>query len=149
MQFKEEQYAITYYHLDYENTQDGRFVMESETGMELTGINSGVVCLQYNWSRKILRTDNNKAVVSQIARTHIKFNSELSDGLVGEILDILKKHEEQNLEFIRNNSFAVFESFPNVYYSSFLDENVIPIEERKADLTRWLKTKIQELSPDH
>lgn len=91
MQYKEEQYAVTYYHLDYENTQDGRLFMESETGMEISKENNRLFCLQYNWTRRILRTDNKKAVVFQKARIYIKFCYEVSDGLVNEILDILKK----------------------------------------------------------
>ncbi|OCA77152.1 hypothetical protein BBI01_01430 [Chryseobacterium artocarpi] len=149
MECKKEEYAITYFHFDYENTLDGSFLMASKTNMELTGVSSTLVRFRYNWSRKILRTDNNKPVVFQKSRTYLEFGFEISDALINEILDLLKKHEEQNLEFIRTNSFGVFETFPNVFYSSFLDENVIPYEEKKANLTLWLKTKIQDLCSDH
>ena len=52
-------YVIIDYHLDYKNCNGGRFVMESETDMELIKVSESVVCLQFKWSRRILRTDNN------------------------------------------------------------------------------------------
>lgn len=95
MQCTDEKYAITYFHFDYENTQDGSFVMASKTNMELIGVNSTVVRLQYNWSRKILRTENNKPIVFQKSRTYIKFGFEISDALINEIFDVLKNMKKK------------------------------------------------------
>ncbi|MDM1296457.1 hypothetical protein HX021_19405 [Sphingobacterium sp. N143] len=138
-------YVIIDYHLDYKNCKGGRFVMESETDIELIKVSESVVCLQFKWSRRILRTDNHNIVTSLESLSHIEFGLTINELLISDIYSVLKNHEERNLTFIKSNSFDIFDNFQHVYYSSFLDENSIPIEERKQDMATWLETKIQEL----
>lgn len=148
MQQNEGKYTITYYHLDYKSSIGGRFVMDSETDMELKKVSKSEFCLQFKWSRRILRTDNNNVIVSLGSVSHIEFTSPINDELINNLYRILKNHEESNLEFIKINSFDIFNDFQNVYYSSFLDENLIPMVERKNNMVIWLETKVQELEID-
>lgn len=119
--------------------------MESETDMELIKVSESVVCLQFKWSRRILRTDNHHIVTSLESLSHIEFGLTINELLISDIYSVLKNHEERNLTFIKSNSFDIFDNFQHVYYSSFLDENSIPMEERKQDMATWLEAKIQEL----
>ncbi|WP_286751706.1 MULTISPECIES: hypothetical protein [Sphingobacterium] len=145
MQQDEGKYTITNYQLDSISSKGGRFVMDSETDMELKKVSNSVFCLQFKWSRRILRTDNNNVIVSLGSLSHIEFASPINDELINNLYRILKEHEERNLEFIKMNSFDIFNDFQNVYYSSFLDENLIPMDERKNNMVKWLETKVQEL----
>lgn len=145
----EAQYCIINYNFDYLNAISGRFVMDSQTNMKIANETSSRFCLEFNWFRKILRTDTNKIVTHLNSLSSIRINNIIDYHLIDYIFTVLEEHEKNNLDFIKKNTFKAFEMFPNVYYSSFLDEEIMPLRKRKKDMEIWLKEKILELNSEN
>lgn len=124
MKINKADHMIVLYQLIEENLFKGeRFLMSTTEEVDVQLIDRDVV-LTYDWYRVVFVDPSNGDVVRFRAKSIVSFEYEKNKFNALAIYRILRGFEEQNLNFIKRNSFNVLDKYLNVFYSSFLDAEI-------------------------
>ncbi|WP_313157428.1 hypothetical protein [Sphingobacterium multivorum] len=122
MEIISKKHLLIYYNVNIQEINHcSNLLMQSKEWFDLNYVENEYFVFSCNWERRVIRKEDDVELIKLKSMSIIKFVSEIDYKDFSPLNDILKMHEEKNIQIIKDNNMNFSEHNENIYYSIYLD----------------------------